>query len=161
MSQKKIKQESYFASIKRRDPAANNFFQILFTYPGVRAYFSYKIAHFFFTHHMKFLAELISYFSRKHTGIEIHPPPQGYKTIDNDTFTIDFENMPKERITVYATFPDSAVWHDRVFKGILIEASNEYVTLFDEETKTFTTIVGVYVNFVEFKDKTILTKNRN
>lgn len=73
MSQKKIKQESYFASIKRRDPAANNFFQILFTYPGVRAYFSYKIAHFFFTHHMKFLAELISYFSRKHTGIEIHP----------------------------------------------------------------------------------------
>lgn len=89
------------------------------------------------------------------------PPPQGYKTIDNDTFTIDFENLPKERITVYATFPDSAVWHDRVFKGILIEASNEYVTLFDEETKTFTTIVGVYVNFVEFKDKTILTKNRN
>lgn len=89
------------------------------------------------------------------------PPPQGYKTIDNDTFTIDFENMPKERITVYATFPDSAVWHDKVFKGILIEASNEYVTLFDEETKNFTTIVGVYVNFVEFKDKTILTKNRN
>ena len=84
-----------------------------------------------------------------------------FSTGDTLAVSVRIIENEKERITVYATFPDSAVWHDRVFKGILIEASNEYVTLFDEETKTFTTIVGVYVNFVEFKDKTILTKNRN
>jgi serine O-acetyltransferase len=72
-SNKSPKAESFFASIKRRDPAARNNFEILFLYPGVKAIIRHRIAHFFWNHHMKFIARYISYRTRKITGIEIHP----------------------------------------------------------------------------------------
>lgn len=67
------KPESFFASIKRRDPAARSNLEILFLYPGVKALIRHRIAHFFWNHHMKFLARFISYRTRCITGIEIHP----------------------------------------------------------------------------------------
>ena len=70
---KKTKKEGYFASIKRRDPAARNGLQILLFYPGVKALFWYRIAHFFWTHKIRFIADWISYSTRRRTGIEIHP----------------------------------------------------------------------------------------
>ncbi len=70
---KKTKRESFFASIKRRDPAARNNLQILLFYPGVKAVFWYRIAYFFWKIHFRFVADWISYSTRRHTGIEIHP----------------------------------------------------------------------------------------
>ncbi len=70
---KKTKKEGYFASIKRRDPAARNGLQILLFYPGVKALFWYRIAHFFWKIKFRFVAEWISYGTRRRTGIEIHP----------------------------------------------------------------------------------------
>jgi len=67
------KQESFFASIKRRDPAARHNLQILLLYPGVAALINYRIAHFFWRIKFKFIAEWITKVSRRHTGIEIHP----------------------------------------------------------------------------------------
>jgi len=69
----KVKKEGYFASIKRRDPAARNAFQIFMFYPGIHAMFCYRIAHFFWKIHFRLIAECISYWARHHTGIEIHP----------------------------------------------------------------------------------------
>ena len=63
----------YFKSIKERDPAARHFFQILFLYPGVHALFFYRVAHFFFRIHLKFLAEWMMLTVRFFTHIEIHP----------------------------------------------------------------------------------------
>ena len=68
--------EGFFRSIKRRDPAARNWFQILLLYPGVHAVINHRIAHFFYKIHLRFLAELISKCSRFWTGIEIHPAAQ-------------------------------------------------------------------------------------
>lgn len=65
--------KSYFESIKKRDPAARSSLQIFFLYPGFHALIGYKIAHFFWKLKLKFIAELISYVTRKYTGIEIHP----------------------------------------------------------------------------------------
>ncbi len=70
---KKTKKEGYFASIKRRDPAARNGLQILLFYPGVKALFWYRIAHFFWKLKIRFIADWISYSTRRRTGIEIHP----------------------------------------------------------------------------------------
>lgn len=70
---KKAKKESYFSSIKRRDPAARHNLQILFTYPGVRALGYYKVAHFLWKIHLKFLAEWLTLIARRRTNIEIHP----------------------------------------------------------------------------------------
>ena len=63
----------YLKSIKERDPAARNIFQILFLYPGVHALFWYRVSHFFWRIKLKFIAELICVLTRFFTLIEIHP----------------------------------------------------------------------------------------
>ncbi len=66
--------EKYYQSIKRRDPAARNNWQIFWTYPSVIALRWYKVAHFFYDKmHLKFIGEVLSHIARKKTGIEIHP----------------------------------------------------------------------------------------
>ena len=70
----KLKKEGYYASIKRRDPAARNNAQIFFLYPSVIAIRYYRIAHWFWTKlHFKFLGEWIMCMVKCRTGIEIHP----------------------------------------------------------------------------------------
>ena len=58
---------------QKNDPAARGAFEIFFLYSGIHAMISYRFAHWFHTHHMKFLARWISQASRRRTGIEIHP----------------------------------------------------------------------------------------
>jgi len=64
---------SYLKSIKKRDPAARHYLQILLFYPGVKALFWHRIAHFFYRMKLKLVGEMISYFVRMVHGIEIHP----------------------------------------------------------------------------------------
>lgn len=61
------------AIIKERDPAARSAFEILMTYPSLRAIHSYRRANWFYRHGMFTIARMISQHSRKKTGIEIHP----------------------------------------------------------------------------------------
>jgi serine O-acetyltransferase len=60
-------------SIKKRDPAAKSYLEIILLYPGVHALGWYRIARVFYKIHFYFLARLISQFARFLTGIEIHP----------------------------------------------------------------------------------------
>lgn len=61
------------ASVFERDPAARNTFEVLTTYPGVHAILHYRLANWLWRRGMKWLARLLSTFSRWMTGIEIHP----------------------------------------------------------------------------------------
>ncbi len=56
-----------------RDPAARSKLEIFLLYPGVHAIIYHRIAHFFYCHHLKFIARCVSQWSRFWTGIEIHP----------------------------------------------------------------------------------------
>ena len=67
------KKIGFFASIKQRDPAARNSFEILLLYPGVHAVIWYRVAHFFYRLKLKFLARWIATVTRRRTGIDIHP----------------------------------------------------------------------------------------
>ena len=60
-------------SIKKRDPAANNYLEIIFLYPGVHALAFHKVANKLWVNKLSFLAKFIAYISRMFTGIEIHP----------------------------------------------------------------------------------------
>lgn len=60
-------------SVMDRDPAARTKTEVFFLYPGVRAVFWHRVAHFFYLHNMKFFARWISQTTRFWTGIEIHP----------------------------------------------------------------------------------------
>lgn len=55
------------------DPAARNWFEVIFTYSGLHAIWSHRIAHFFYRHRWYTTARIISQVSRFFTGIEIHP----------------------------------------------------------------------------------------
>jgi serine O-acetyltransferase len=68
---KQLKED--IALIKERDPAARSTFEILMTYPSLRAIHSYRRANWFYRHGMFTVARIISQRSRRKTGIEIHP----------------------------------------------------------------------------------------
>ncbi|MGF2096669.1 serine O-acetyltransferase [Mammaliicoccus lentus] len=56
-----------------QDPAARSSFEVVMTYSGLHAIWSYLIANWFFKKKMYFIARSISQISRFFTGVEIHP----------------------------------------------------------------------------------------
>lgn len=61
---------------KNYDPAAKSLLEIFFLYPGPRALFFHRIAHFLYCTKFYFLGRLVADISRTLTGIEIHPGAQ-------------------------------------------------------------------------------------
>ena len=61
------------ASVFERDPAARNTFEVITTYPGLHALLHYRVANWLWRKGFKWLARMLSTFSRWMTGIEIHP----------------------------------------------------------------------------------------
>lgn len=59
--------------IYERDPAARNWLEVLFCYPGLQALFLHRTAHWLYSAGLPFVPRLISQLSRFLTGIEIHP----------------------------------------------------------------------------------------
>ncbi|HEY9662354.1 MAG TPA: serine O-acetyltransferase [Allocoleopsis sp.] len=59
--------------IYQSDPAARNWLEVLFCYPGLQALWSYRLTHWLHTLGIPFLPRFLSQFSRWFTGIEIHP----------------------------------------------------------------------------------------
>ena len=58
---------------QRNDPAARSKFEIFWLYNGLHADIYYRIAHWLYTHKMKFLGRWVSQFAKRRTGVEIHP----------------------------------------------------------------------------------------
>ena len=58
---------------KLRDPAARNYFEIFFTYPGFHAILFHRFSNLLWRLGLKFLARFLSNFIRLFTSIEIHP----------------------------------------------------------------------------------------
>ena len=56
-----------------RDPAARTLWEVLTTYPGLHALWFHRLAHWLWTHHVRWGGRLVSHFARWLTGIEIHP----------------------------------------------------------------------------------------
>lgn len=61
------------AVVFERDPAARSTIEVLTTYPGVHALLFHRLAHFLWTHGLRWLARFLSHLGRWFTGIEIHP----------------------------------------------------------------------------------------
>ena len=63
----------FLKAYKEYDPAAKSYLEIFFLYPGPRALFFHRMAHFLYTIKLFFIARLVADISRTLTGIEIHP----------------------------------------------------------------------------------------
>lgn len=63
----------FLKAYKNYDPAAKSYLEIFLLYPGPRALFFHRIAHFLYSNKIYFFARLVADISRTLTGIEIHP----------------------------------------------------------------------------------------
>ncbi|MFT9494261.1 serine O-acetyltransferase [Anaerosolibacter sp.] len=63
-------------AVMERDPAANNWVEVLLCYPGIHAVISHRLAHGLYKRNFKLLARIVSQINRFFTGIEIHPGAQ-------------------------------------------------------------------------------------
>ena len=60
-------------AIYERDPAARNWLEVLFCYPGLQALCCHRLAHWLHGLGLPFLPRFLSHLGRLFTGIEIHP----------------------------------------------------------------------------------------
>ncbi|WMT43614.1 serine O-acetyltransferase [Paenibacillus sp. D2_2] len=65
--------KSDIEAVFENDPAARGWFEVVFTYSGLHAIWSHRIAHSFYRHRWFTAARTVSQISRFFTGIEIHP----------------------------------------------------------------------------------------
>jgi len=56
-----------------RDPAANNWLEVLLAYPGFHAIVAHRFIHPLYRWHVPFIPRYLSHISRFLTGVEIHP----------------------------------------------------------------------------------------
>lgn len=66
------------------DPAAKNFGEVIFSYPGIRAITNYRLAHKLLQLQIPLIPRIISEMAHSETGIDIHPRAQ-----IGESFTID------------------------------------------------------------------------
>ncbi|MBP2018381.1 serine O-acetyltransferase [Symbiobacterium terraclitae] len=59
--------------VLERDPAARSVLEVLLCYPGLKAIWAHRVAHWLWKRNFKLLARVISQISRFFTQIEIHP----------------------------------------------------------------------------------------
>lgn len=55
---------------------------------------------------------------------------------------------------IYASFPDSLSWRDRVFDGIIEQAGRDHIIISTDDNRWYL-IPMIYVNYIEFADKII------
>ncbi len=65
--------KEFLDNIKKKDPSAKSYLEIILCYPGVHAIFLHRIAHFLYNLKIPVLPRFIAHISRILTGIEIHP----------------------------------------------------------------------------------------
>ena len=58
-----------------------------------------------------------------------------------------------KKVKVYASYPDSNEWRDRIYNGIIEESGRDHLILSDPSTGNWYLIRMLYVNFVEFSEK--------
>ncbi|HDL18034.1 MAG TPA: serine O-acetyltransferase [Bacteroidetes bacterium] len=59
-----------------KDPAAGSFWEVVCCYPGLHAFWLYRLSHILWRKKTRFPARLLSHLNRWITGIEIHPGAQ-------------------------------------------------------------------------------------
>lgn len=62
-----------FRIIFERDPAARNWLEVLFCYPGLQALLFHRVSHALYRSGLPFIPRFLSHIARFLTGIEIHP----------------------------------------------------------------------------------------
>jgi serine O-acetyltransferase len=114
-----------------RDPAAKNFLEIMFCYPGLHAIWLNRVAHYLFLHQWVVTARLISEFSRFLTGIEIHPGAKigrrlfidhGTGIVIGETAEIGDDVLLYQGVTLGGTGKEKGKRHPTLLNNVVVGA---------------------------------------
>ena len=112
-----------------RDPAARSRLEIFLLYQGVHATIYHRAAHWFYCHNIKFIARLISQWSRFWTGIEIHPGAKigrrlvidhGMGIVIGETAEIGDDCLLYHGVTLGGTGKDHGKRHPTLGNNVLV-----------------------------------------
>ena len=112
-----------------RDPAARSRLEIFLLYPGVHATLYHRLAHWFYRRRLKFLARLVSQWSRFWTGIEIHPGAKigrrlvidhGMGIVIGETAEVGDDCLIYHGVTLGGTGKDQGKRHPTIGNNVLI-----------------------------------------
>ena len=112
-----------------RDPAARSRLEIFLLYPGVHAVLYHRIAHFLYCRRLKFLARVVSQWSRCWTGIEIHPGAKigrrlvidhGMGIVIGETAEVGDDCLLYHGVTLGGTGKDQGKRHPTIGNNVLV-----------------------------------------
>ena len=118
-------------AIRERDPAARSGVEVFLLYSGLHAVIWYRIAHWFFKHHLFFIARLLSQTAKWLTGIEIHPGAtigrrvfidHGDGVVIGETTIIGDDVTIYQGVTLGGTGKDTGKRHPTILNGVTIGA---------------------------------------
>lgn len=118
-----------FRIIFKRDPAARNWLEVLFCYPGLQALFFHRVAHWLYKLGIPFLPRFISSLARFLTGIEIHPGAQigqgvfidhGMGVVVGETAIIGNYSLIYQGVTLGGTGKETGKRHPTLGENVVI-----------------------------------------
>ncbi|TVQ57165.1 MAG: serine O-acetyltransferase [Spirulina sp. DLM2.Bin59] len=120
-----------FQIIFERDPAARNWLEVLFCYPGLQALVCHRVAHWFYHLGLPFLPRLLSHLARFFTGIEIHPGAQigqgvfidhGMGVVIGETAIVGDYCLIYQGVTLGGTGKESGKRHPTLGENVVVGA---------------------------------------
>ncbi|WP_107669830.1 serine O-acetyltransferase [Cyanothece sp. BG0011] len=120
-----------FRIIFDRDPAARNWLEVLFCYPGLQAIMLHRIAHRIYNLKIPFFPRLISHIGRFLTGIEIHPGAKvgtgvfidhGMGVVIGETAEVGDYSLIYQGVTLGGTGKESGKRHPTLGKNVVVGA---------------------------------------
>ncbi|NWG31689.1 MAG: serine O-acetyltransferase [Rhodocyclaceae bacterium] len=119
------------ACVFERDPAARSTWEVLTCYPGFHAILLHRLAHWLWGHGLRWLARLLSHFTRFLTGIEIHPGAtigrrvfidHGMGVVIGETAEIGDDCTLYHGVTLGGTSWNKGKRHPTLLRGVVIGA---------------------------------------
>ncbi|MBD2205340.1 serine O-acetyltransferase [Calothrix sp. FACHB-1219] len=122
---------SDFRIIFERDPAARNWLEVVFCYPGLHAICLHRLAHWLHRRRVVFIPRLISHLGRFFTGIEIHPGAEigkgvfidhGMGVVIGETAIVGDYTLIYQGATLGGTGKESGKRHPTIGANVVIGA---------------------------------------
>ncbi|AFY50977.1 serine O-acetyltransferase [Nostoc sp. PCC 7524] len=120
---------SDFCIIFERDPAARNWLEVVFCYPGLHAICLHRLAHWLHCRGVVFFPRFISHLARFLTGIEIHPGAKigkgvfidhGMGVVIGETAIVGDYTLIYQGVTLGGTGKESGKRHPTVGNNVVV-----------------------------------------
>ncbi|MGM0600184.1 MAG: serine O-acetyltransferase EpsC [Candidatus Rifleibacteriota bacterium] len=118
----------------KNDPAAVDFDEIIFSYPGLEAVAVHRVAHFFYNSGLRLLPRIMTEWAHSRTGIDIHPGANIGKSffIDHGTGVVVGETTDiGDEVTIYQGVTLGALNFPRDKRGQVIRRAKRHPTIED------------------------------